>query len=71
MGERMEKKAMDNRVRYDASDCKCNPLEQRSNWNRCDQAQHNFQSAGQKIWIECGSSQASIVLVLTIIYKIR
>lgn len=34
MGERMEKKALDDRVHYKANDCNCNPLEQRNNWNR-------------------------------------
>ena len=31
-----------------------NPLEQRSNRNRQDQAQHDFRSAGQKMFIDCG-----------------
>ena len=34
MGERMEEKALDDRVRYEANDCKCNPLKLRNNWNR-------------------------------------
>ena len=34
MGERMEEKALEDRVCYEGNDRECNPLELRNNWNR-------------------------------------